>query len=410
LLGAIAFPIHAASKPAEIAAHLAHTTPRVVVVADESVAIEGASCVTCAELARAKSAPPRVRVDPDDVCVLLGTSGTTGAPKAVMQTHRAYTMTAEAFPAWLGLDASDRMLAMLPLSHVNAQAYSTMGSLGCGAELLLAAKFSASRFLADARRLGATQVNAVGAIVHILLKSDARADDHESPLRLVYTALALPEAPHRAFEARFGLRMMVGYGLSETTFGTIWPKDAPPRYGAMGTLRQHPRLGAINEARVVRDDAADADVGETGELLLRSPATMRGYWNDPETTAAALAGGWLHTGDLVRRDADGWFTFVARKKEILRRRGENVSAAEIEHALLADPSVMEAAVIGVPSELGEDEIVAFVVAAPGMAIDPEALRAFVRARLADFKVPSRVEVRGSLPRTATERIAKHLLR
>jgi crotonobetaine/carnitine-CoA ligase len=401
LLGAIAFPIHMASKPAEIEAHLRNTTPRVV-VGGEGVAPE--------ELARASGKPPEVQVRPDDVAVLLGTSGTTGAPKAVMQTHRAYTMTAEAFPAWLGLDERDRMLAMLPLSHINAQAYSTMGALGSGAELLLVRKFSASRFLADARRLGATQFNAVGAIINILSKTEARPDDHDSPLRLAYTALALPEEQHRAFEERFGLSMRVGYGLSETTFGTIWPADRPPRYGTMGTLRQHPRLGTISEARVVRDEGTDADDGEVGELHLRSPATMLGYWKDPVQTAAALDGGWFHTGDLVRRDADGFFTFVTRKKEVLRRRGENVAAAEIENALLAHPAVKEAAAIGVPSELGEDEIVAFVALTSGETIDGESLRAFVRERLADFKVPSRIEVRDALPRTATERIAKHLLR
>ena len=407
LLGAIAFPIHTASKPAEIEAHLRHTTPRVVVAAGEA-AFPGA--VTVDALACGSGKAPSVAVAPDDVAVLLGTSGTTGLPKAVMQTHRAYAMTAEAFPWWLGLDARDRMLAMLPLSHVNAQAYSVMGALGCGAELLLVRKFSASRFLADARRLGATQFNAVGAIINILASTEARADDHDSPLRLAYTALALPEERHRAFEARFGLSMRVGYGLSETTFGTIWPNVGAPRYGTMGTLRQHPRLGTINEARVVRDDGTDADAGETGELFLRSPATMRGYWNDPAQTAAALEGGWFHTGDLVRRDADGFFTFVSRKKDVLRRRGENVAAAEIELALTAHPAVREAAAVGVPAELGEDEIVAFVALVPGGAVDAETLRAFVRERLADFKVPSRIEFRDALPKTATERIAKHLLR
>jgi crotonobetaine/carnitine-CoA ligase len=422
LLGAIAFPIHLASKPDEIAGHLRHVTPRIVVAESASTALMKAAIelltepsarpVLCTpeELARSNSQPPRVIVSADDVAVLLGTSGTTGNPKAVMQTHGAYAMTAEAFPAWLGLDAHDRMLAMLPLSHINAQAYSTMGSLGCGAELLLVPKFSVSRFLPDVRRLGATQVNAVGAIIHILLKSEIRSDDHDNPLRVAYAALALPEAQHRAFEERFGLSMRIGYGLSETTFGTIWPLSSPPRYGTMGTLRQHPRLGNINEGRVVGDDGSDVLDNATGELFLRSPATMRGYWNDPVQTATALSDGWFHTGDLVRRDTDGFFTFVARRKEVLRRRGENVAAAEIEGVLLAHPSVKEAAAIGVPSELGEDEIVAFVALEPDSSVAAEALLAFVRERLADFKVPSRIEFRDSLPRTATERIAKHLLR
>jgi crotonobetaine/carnitine-CoA ligase len=192
----------------------------------------------------------------------------------------------------------------------------------------------------------------------------------------------------------------------------VWPRpgEGSPRYGTMGKLRQHPRLGAVNRARVVRDDGSDARDGEAGELWLRNPATMRGYWDDPSQTSAALDAGWLHTGDLVQRDADGWFTFVARKRDVIRRRGENVAAAEIEAALLAYPGVHEAAVVGVPSDLGEEEIVAYVSPQPGARIDADSLRAWAAERLADFKVPSRIFVRDALPHTATERIAKHLLK
>ena len=198
--------------------------------------------------------------------------------------------------------------------------------------------------------------------------------------------------------------------MSETTFGTIWPRGEPPRYGSMGRLRQHPRLGEVNRARVVRDDGSDAAPGEEGELWLQNPAIMQGYYGAPEETRAALAGGFLHTGDIVRRDADGYFTFVARRKHMLRRRGENISAAEIENVLAAHPDVGEAAVIGVPSELGEDEVVAYVSPRPGHVIDPAALADFARERLADFKLPSTLHVRDALPHTATERIARHLLR
>jgi crotonobetaine/carnitine-CoA ligase len=137
---------------------------------------------------------------------------------------------------------------------------------------------------------------------------------------------------------------------------------------------------------------------------------MSGYWDNPAETAVALARGWLHTGDIVRRDGADFFTFVSRKKDMIRRRGENVAAAEIENALLAHPAVGEAAAVGVPSALGEDEIVAYVAPRAGAAIDVDALRDWVRTKLADFKVPTRILVRDALPRTATERVAKHLLR
>jgi crotonobetaine/carnitine-CoA ligase len=166
----------------------------------------------------------------------------------------------------------------------------------------------------------------------------------------------------------------------------------------------------VNRARVVEDDGQDAADGEVGEMWLQNPATMKGYLGDPAETARVLADGWFKTGDLVRRDAAGNYAFVARKKEVLRRRGENVAAGEIEAALAAHPAVHEAAVVGVPSPLGEDDIVAFVAPMPDQAFDAEALRAFVKERLADYKVPSRIHRVDALPRTATERVAKHLLK
>jgi crotonobetaine/carnitine-CoA ligase len=419
-LGAIAAPYNPGLKRPELAGMLRLTKPRVIVVDREGSLAEAAIgdledparpvLVTPEPLATAGRGAPRAAVRPEDVAVLLATSGTTGAPKAVAQTHRTYALTAEAFPWWLGLTDSDRLLAPLPLYHINAQAYSTMGALGAGAGLALLPKFSASTFWDEARRLGATEFNAVGAMIQILLKTEPRPADRAHLIRLCYAALALPEAQHRTFEQRFGLAMTVGYGLSESPFGTVWPRGIAPHYGTMGRLRQHPRLAAMNRARVVRDDGTEADDAEAGELLLANAATMHAYWNDPAATAAALEDGWLRTGDLVRRDGEGFFTFVARKKEVIRRRGENVAAAEIENVLLAHPNVREAAAVGVPSELGEDEIVAYVAPQHGAEIDVEALRAWARERLADFKVPSTIFVRDALPRTATERIAKHLLK
>jgi crotonobetaine/carnitine-CoA ligase len=416
-LGAIAAMLNPAHKQAELVGLFRLMAPRVVVTDEHRALVESAlaelapadraAIVTPAELP-ANGEPPHAVVAPDDVCVLIATSGTTGAPKAVMQTHRTYTLTAEAFPSWLGLTSADRLLATLPSFHINAQVYSTMGALACGS-LALSRKFSASRFWEEARALGATQFNSVGAMLHILLRTEPRAADREHAIRSCYAALALPEATHRAFEARFGLSLVVGYGMSETTFGTVWPLGAPPRYGTMGRLRQHPRLGEINRARVVAEDGTDTPNGENGELWLANAGTMAGYWRDPVQTRAALDGGWLHTGDVVRRDRDGYFTFVSRKKDVIRRRGENVTAAEIEGVLASFAGVREVAVVGIPSDLGEDDIVAYVAPDPGVTLDVAALTAWARERLADFKVPQTIHVRDALPRTATERIAKHLL-
>ena len=188
--------------------------------------------------------------------------------------------------------------------------------------------------------------------------------------------------------------------MSESPYALIWRHGNRP-FGTLGSVRQHPTLGVINQAKVVDDDGAELGAGETGELLLHNPTVTPGYWQMPEETAAAVVDGWLHTGDLVTVNDDETYTFVARRKEVLRRRGLNLSPAEVEDAILEHPDVLEAAVVAVPSELTEDEVKAFVVPAPGRTPDFEELRAWTAARLSAFKVPRYWQLLEALPRTPT---------
>ena len=381
--GAVAVPVNPASAPAELAGLAGQVRPRLL-VSDPTLAglVESAGIAGGAGGGRRRdrrccTAPARPtsgsRPRPDDLAVLMPTSGTTGRSKLVMQTHRAYALAGEGFPYWMGLGRGDRLMTSLPLFHLNALAYSVLGSLACGAGLVLLPRFSASGFLDSARRHGATEFNAIGAMLEILMRRPERPDDAETDLRLCYTGPAPARDWQEAFERRFGLRVVVGYAMSESPYGLIWPHGSRP-YGTLGTPRQHPTRGRINEARVVADDGLEVGPGGTGELLLRNPVLTPGYWEMPEETARAIEDGWLRTGDLVTPNADGTYTFVARKKEVLRRRGENVSPAEVEEAIQAHPDVLECAVVGVPSELSEEEIKAFVVPAPGRAPDFAALR------------------------------------
>jgi carnitine-CoA ligase len=269
-------------------------------------------------------------------------------------------------------------------------------------------RFSASEFLGTARRHGATQVNTIGAMLEMLMRQPSRPDDADNPLRLCYTGPSPTRERQEAIERRFGLRIVCGYALSETTYGLVWPRGSRP-FGTLGVPRQHPTLGRVNEARAVTDDGRDAAPGEVGELLLRNPAVTPGYWRQPEETAQVLDGGWLHTGDLVRVNEEGGYTFVGRKKEVLRRRGENVSPVEVEQVVAQHPDVLECAVVGVPSELTEEDIKAFVVPVPGHRVDLAELPAWVAARLAAFKVPRFWQVLDELPHTPTARVAKHRL-
>jgi carnitine-CoA ligase len=351
---------------------------------------------------------PGAGVGPDDLAVLIPTSGTTGQSKLVMQTHRAYAMAGEGFPFWMELTAADRMLTTLPLFHVNAPAYTVMGSLACGAGLVLAGRFSASGFLDIARRHGATEFNAIGAMLEILMRQPERPDDADSPLRLCYTGPAPERDRQLAIERRFGLRIVVGYAMSESPYGLIWPQGARP-YGTLGTIRQHPTLGVINHARVVSDAGVVLGAGETGELELHNPVLTPGYFGMPAETAAVMDGQWLRTGDLVTANADGTYTFVSRVKEVIRRRGENLSPLEVEEVLETHPAVLETAVVGVPSELSEEEVKAFIVPVAGVQPDFAELRDYVAGRLAAFKVPRYWELIDELPRTPTARVAKHRL-
>ena len=424
-LGALSVPVNPASTPSELGGLLAQVGPGLLVTDGPLEAVVGQALERAAAgggsdrepaishvedlFSGAPAALPETTVTPDDLLILIPTSGTTGRSKLVIQTHRAYAMAAEGFPHWMGLTEADRLLTCLPLFHVNAPAYSALGSLACGAGLVLLPRFSASGFLDAARRHGATEFNAIGAMLEILMRQPERPDDADSPLWLCYTGPAPERARQEEMERRFGLRIVVGYALSESPYGLIWSHGSRP-FGTLGMVRQHPYLGTINEAKLTDPETGTTlGTGETGELLLRNPVLTPGYWGMPDETAAILADGWLRTGDLVTANPDGTYTFVGRLKEVLRRRGENLSPLEVQDVLDAHPAVLESAVVGVESELGEEEIKAFVVAVPGALLDFAELRAWAAERLSPFKVPRFFQLIEELPRTPTARIAKHRL-
>jgi carnitine-CoA ligase len=412
-VGAVQVPINPRSSADEVAGFVGQVDPNLVITDPELAPLcaaavrrqgSGARIVDVAEVCGAEpDGRPPADIDGDSVAVMIPTSGTTGRSKLVMQTHRAYVMAGEGFPFWMRLDADDRLMTSLPLFHINAPAYSVLGSLAAGASLVLLPGFSAGAFLDDARRFGATEFNSIGAMLEILMRQPERPDDADNPIRLCYTGPSPDRARQEQIERRFGFEIVCGYGLSESTYGLIWPRGTRP-FGSLGAARQHPTLGQVNEARVREPD----DQG-IGELELRNPAIMRGYYEMPDETAAVLVDGWLRTGDLVRDNRDGTFTFVGRAKEVIRRRGENLSPNEVEAVLEQHPAVAEAAVIGVPSDLSEEEVKAFVVPVPGSTVDVDDLGAHARQRLARFKVPRYYEVVTDLPHTPTGRLAKHRL-
>jgi len=399
--GIVSCPLHTDLARPELEAALAHLAPRSFIGASRQLTIGGRDVVSLSELIASRRAliglePPK----PEAIATILTTSGTTGRPKAAMLSHRMALLTGEGFAHWLALTPADRLFTCLPLSHVNARFYSTLGALAAGASLALEERFSASRFWSWVRAAGATEVNAIGAMLKILL--DRAPDEAEGAptLRLVYTAPALGRDAHLEFERRFQARLVIGYGSTECTFGFIHPLDGPRDLDAMGKPRRHPDPSVPAEVRLV-----------DGEVWLRNPATFSGYFQDDATTRDTVADdGWLKTGDLATLGSDGSYTFTGRKKLVIRRRGEMIAPGEVEAALEAHPAVLEAGVVGVPSPLGEDDVMAYVALRPGMRATEAELAAHCAARLAAFKVPSRWRFLDALPRTTTQRIAYHLLK
>jgi len=362
---------------------------------------------------RAAAAAPRLEAegDADAACVMIYTSGTTGFPKGVMHSQRSLLTAGEGFVVRMHLQPEDRLLCVLPLFHINAIFYSLTGALAAGATLVLEPGFSATAFWRRASQTGATVVNTIAAINSILIRRPRSEYVPDHRLRKMYGAPFDAET-YRVFQQEFGVPTLIeGFGMSEIPGVLNNPFEGPHRIGSMGKPTPQPDGGPpLAQLRIVDDEGRDVPDGEVGELLVKTPIVMLGYFRDPEQTAAALRDGWFQTGDLAWRDADGYYWFVARKKDIIRRRGENISGAELDRVIGAHPSVLEAAAIPVPSELGEDDILVAVVPRPHATVVPQEIAQWCRAHLAQHKVPRYLTVVESLPHTPTHRVAKFKMR
>jgi len=345
----------------------------------------------------------------DATCLIIYTSGTTGFPKGAMHSQRSFLLGGEAFVQRVYLQDDDSVMIVLPLFHVNALFYSVAGTLAAGCSMSIVPRFSASTFWDTAVETGATQVNIIEAIGTILKNRPRDEFRREHRIRKLYGAR---QPVVDTFLNEFGIPHLIGgFGMTEIPGVTCTPFEGPRKAGSMGPVGRHPDPARPwAECRVVDDEGRDVGVNEVGEFIVRTPIIMQGYFRDPEQTRGAFRDDWFLTGDLVRRDEDGWFYFVARKKDIIRRRGENISGAELDRVIGGHPAVHEAAAIAVPSELGEDEILVAVALKPGEMCSAPEIADWCRQHLAPQKVPRYVVFVDELPHTPTHKVQKAAMR
>ena len=402
--GGVLNPVNPALGPGELGYILGHAEPRVVVTDEanvEKLAALGARTALEGGLsAIGPETEPDVDLGCEDASTLLYTSGTTGRPKGVVFTHGRSGTSGPHFVEALGLVPDDVILAVTPLFHGNAWG-AVVTALHAGATATFPRTFHASEFWPLVSDTGATVVFTLGTVLAMLLAREASPLERTHRLRVI---LGLGSAPIRArVRERFGVQEMLEcFGSTDAGVVTIEPRGVAPRPGSCG-----PPVPAV-QVRVLDDAGAAMPPRAVGEIAVHSPARMVAYFKDPEGTARALRDGWFLSGDLGYLDEDGWLYFVDRKRDVIRRGGENVSSVLVEKTLREHPAVAEAAVVGVPDPVLGQEIKAFVV--PSAAVTEEELREFAAARLAKFQVPRLWEFRDSLPKTPTQRVEKYKLR
>lgn len=347
-------------------------------------------------------------VGPDDVGVLIYTSGTTGRPKGVLMTHRNALSGGRNTAGAHGLGGDDRALCVLPLYHINGEMVTVMGPLVSRGSVVMPHRYSTSQFWELIARHECTWFSVVPTIIAYLLeqaeREGSRFDRAAMPRLRFGRSASAPLSPdmHQDFEKRFQVPMVETMGLTETAAQILSNPmpPVPPRYGSPG-------VPYGNEAKIVDSQGRELPPGETGELMIRGPNVTPGYYKNPEATREALTeDGWLHTGDLARKDEDGYYFITGRLKEIIIKGGENIAPREIDEALYQHPAVLEAAAFAVADERYGQEVMACVVLKPGARCTPEELTSFCTDRLGSFKSPKEVRVMDSLPKGPSGKIQR----
>jgi len=349
-----------------------------------------------------------VTVLPRDLACFIYTAGTTGPSKGCMLPHNYIVSLADQITRTWQRKPDDVIFTPLPLFHFNAISVCVVGSLVVGGSASISRRFSVSNFWPEIKRTGATMVSMLGSPAILIANAEDHPDQAGHKLRLC-AAAPMPPDTDRIWQERFGCKTFSGgYGLTEASLLSMLDAGERNKPGAMGKPNRHEF-----EVKLVDDDDVEVAIGQTGEIVCRptGPNMMfAGYWNRADATVDAMRNLWFHTGDLGRLDDDGYIYFVDRKKDALRRRGENISSFEMEKVLFGHDDVRDAAVHAVPSPIGEDDVKITVVLVDGAQLSEEELCRWVAERVPFFAIPRYVEFRDDLPRNPVGRVLKYQLR
>ncbi len=363
--------------------------------------------------ARLLASPPRPeppRPTPADVAVLQYTGGTTGTPKAAILTHANLMANVAQINAWLPQvrAGQERLVGLLPLFHAFGLTVCLNWPVSVAAQVLLVPRFEIREFLGLLRKGRPTLLPGVPTLfVALIHHPEIREVDFSSLWACVSGSAPLPAEVRTSFERLTGCTILEGYGLTEASPVThFMPFGGRRPLGSIGV----PFPGT--DARIVDAVAGERELspGEVGELVVRGPQVMQGYWRQPEETARVLRDGWLYTGDLARMDEEGYFYIIDRKKDLIISAGYKIFPREVEEVLFRHPGIKEAVVVGVPDPYRGEMVQAVIVPQPGAQLTPEEVQAFCRERLAAYKVPRRVEFRAELPKSAVGKVLRRRLR
>ncbi|MFN9603789.1 MAG: class I adenylate-forming enzyme family protein [Planctomycetota bacterium] len=343
--------------------------------------------------------------DQDDLAMLIYTSGTTGFPKGVMQSHKNLLVNVQAAARLLDMPPYVTTMQVLPLSHVFGVLCMNIVAI-CGQRLVIMPTWDTRKIFETIQNFKVARFSVVPTMLTYLLNFPDRQQYDCSSLEMVSTGgAATPDEVRVEFERTFHCRIKDGYGCSEATCAISSYHDSQPhRVGSVGLPLHEFELIILDD----KDQPVPTDT--EGEVCVRGPHVMRGYWKDPETTQAAMRSGWLHTGDLGRVDADGYLYITGRKKDLIIKGGENISPREIEDAIYQHPAVAETAVIGIPDETFGEQVCAVVVLRPGQSATETEIQQHVAGFVNKFKVPSKVIFRADLPKSPVGKILKRELR